>query len=176
MRMLCSRRCPKPCRWPLAKVSRNEQDIKRFVSSHRTSLFSRKACTAAWNSLVYADSTSTLPHAPQCARERSRGRRSHHTAADSRVGVDVGVQVLRVGDHEHVPIHLVPHTVPAVRREAFDLHRTMTTYHQSIIRYSPRSCSRCAVLVTVMCDARRVLKRQTGWFPSCLRGEPILRG
>lgn len=98
-------------------------------NTHKCRILNLRRVRFALHPLPYTAMARTPKGAP--AGKKSRRRRPHHAAADCRVGVNVCVQIISAGDHQHVPVHLVPHTVPAVRREAFDLHRARIIYDQT---------------------------------------------
>lgn len=89
----------------------------------------------------YSHTNTQDSQARQGYKRRMR-RHTHHAAADGGVRVDIGVQVLPARGHENVPIHLVPHTVPTVRREALDLSKETPKepkcYCKSACEYSER--------------------------------------
>lgn len=63
------------------------------------------------------------------------------------------MQVASVGNQEHVSIHLIPHTVPAVRRKPFDLRTECRTASKSINNWGGNSTGTAKNLTLCPFDA-----------------------
>ena len=68
------------------------------------------------------------------------------------MGVHVRVQLLPTRSHHHVPIHLVPHAVAAVRRKTFDLRQRGEQREQEQGVSNNKEASASARVMLSRCD------------------------